>query len=52
MTQTSRSKVREKLDALYDTLDNLGDLRDRGYPVDTGQIVALKEKIRMLEDCI
>jgi hypothetical protein len=42
-------KINQELRRLYDRLDNLGDLRDRGYPVPVSDISSVKEKIRMLE---
>lgn len=50
MTQTCLSKIQKKLEAMRYTLYNLNDLRDRGYPIEMGQICALKDKIRLLEE--
>lgn len=49
MTQTSLSKFLKKLDTLYDRLEKLGDLRERGYPVPMSDISSVKESIRLLE---
>jgi hypothetical protein len=50
--QSETTKLRSKLSALYDRLDNLGDLRDRGYPVPMNEIMTVKDQIRLLESCI
>jgi hypothetical protein len=52
MTQTFPSKIDAKLNYLYDKLDKLGDLRDRGYPVPASDVSLVKEQIRLLKECI
>jgi hypothetical protein len=42
-------KIEQKLNTLYDRLDKLGNLRERGYPVPFSDIISVKDQIRLLE---
>lgn len=50
--QSETTKLRSRLNGLYDRLENLGDARDRGFAVSMDEVIRVKEQIRLLESCI